>query len=135
MPRSSDPCVRRSRASTLLYATTTQKVASPMMIVQRLKFTPVVLIAVRRAIPVMMPGSAIGRTSRNERLSLPKKRNRCTAKAAQLPSTRAISVAIDATFKEFTNAFRMLASPKASSNHLVVKLFGGHTCATLSLKA
>ena len=29
----------------------------------------------------------------------------------------------------------MLESPNASENHFVVKPLGGHTCATLSLKA
>ena len=42
---------------------------------------------------------------------------------------------IEATLIEVRNAARMLASPNASENHFVVKLLGGHTCATLSLNA
>ena len=41
--------------------------------------------------PVMIPGSAIGRTSRNETASRPKKRKRATANAATEPSTSAIA--------------------------------------------
>src|SRR5260370_577247 len=42
--------------------------------------------------PVMIPGSAIGSTSRNDTDSRPKKRNRSIANAAIHPSTSAIAV-------------------------------------------
>ena len=49
-----------------------------------------------RATPVTMPGRAIGSTNRNEYVLRPKKRKRCMAKAASVPSTRAIAVAASA---------------------------------------
>src|SRR3954468_14526165 len=50
-----------------------------------------------RAIPVTMPGSAIGSTSRNDTASRPKKRKRATPNAAAEPSTSAIPVAMRPT--------------------------------------
>ena len=44
------------------------------------------------AIPVMIPGSAIGRTTRNEITFRPKKSNRCTANDAAVPSRSATAV-------------------------------------------
>ena len=52
------------------------------------------------AIPVTMPGSAMGRMTRNETASRPKNRNRATPRAARLPSTSAIDVAIAAVRRE-----------------------------------
>ena len=53
-----------------------QKVACPMMIVQMLKLMPIGLRTFRivawSASPVMIPGSAIGRMTRNETVSRPK---------------------------------------------------------------
>jgi hypothetical protein len=64
--------MRRKRAITLLYTTTTQKVAWPMAMVQK----PGVMSASRKAdskaMPVMMPGSAIGRINIMVMASLPK---------------------------------------------------------------
>ena len=62
---------RRSRATTLLKAMTTQNVAWPMTIVISPKSIPTVWNVVRSAIPVTTPGSAIGRMNRNEIVSLP----------------------------------------------------------------
>ena len=53
-----------------------------------------------RAMPVTIPGSAIGSTSRNEIVSRPKKRKRETPKAAIEPSTSAIPVAVRPTRTE-----------------------------------
>ncbi len=66
--------VRRSRATTLLNTTTMQNVAWPIMIVHRLKVMPTVLMPVRSAIPVTIPGSAIGSTRTNEIAWRPKNR-------------------------------------------------------------
>ena len=130
-----DPDVRRRRAITLLNTTTTQKVACPIMIVHKEKFTPVVFIADRSAMPVMMPGSAIGRTSANDTVSRPKNRKRCTANEARVPSTTATAAATSPILIEFSRPSRIPFAFHATSNHFVVKPVGGHACATLVLKA
>ena len=50
--------------------------------------------------PVMMPGSAIGRMTSSEIASRPKNFEPDTAAAQSVPSTRAIAVAIAATLTE-----------------------------------
>ena len=67
----------------------------------------------------MMPGRAIGSTSRNDTASLPKKRKRCSANATALPSSSAITVARRPTVSELTRASRMRWSPHARWYHLV----------------
>ena len=66
-----------------------QNVACPMMIVQMLKLMPIgsrtFRIVACSASPVTIPGSAIGRMTRNEIVSRPKKRERDTASAASVP--------------------------------------------------
>ena len=60
-----------------------QKVAWPITIVQSENGTPAEGVKNEfSAMPVMIPGSASGRTSRNEIASRPKKRKRWTANAA-----------------------------------------------------
>jgi hypothetical protein len=49
-----------------------QNVAWPRMIVNVVKPIPEALIVALRAIPVTIPGRAIGRTSRNETVPRPK---------------------------------------------------------------
>src|SRR5262245_66334758 len=93
------------------------------------------LIVVFSAIAVTIPGSAIGRTNRNETELRPKKRNRCTANAARLPSARANSVATVATTNEFGSAVRTWSLCQAAENHLVVYSWIGHAWPTLSLNA
>ena len=83
-----------------------QKVACPSTIVQKLNGISARLNALRRLIPVMMPGSAIGRISRSETVSRPKKRERQTAAAASVPSTSAISVEAAATWSDRRSASR-----------------------------
>jgi hypothetical protein len=63
-------------------------------------------MALFSAIPVRMPGSAIGSTSTNETAFRPKKRNRCTAIAARLPNKKARSVAMVATSSDVPSAVR-----------------------------
>ena len=67
------------------------------MTVNRPKFTPsgcsVVVIALDSAMPVTMPGSAIGSTMRIDTASRPKNRYRATANDAIVPSTSATAVA------------------------------------------
>ena len=55
------------------------------------------LKAERSAMPVMMPGSAIGRMTSSEIVSRPKNFEPETAAAQSVPSTSAISVEIAAT--------------------------------------
>ena len=72
---SSDVPLRRNRATALLKTTTMQKVAWPTITVNSDRSTPSTWVNVAfRAIPVTIPGSAIGRMIRNEIVSRPKKR-------------------------------------------------------------
>ena len=64
----------------------------------------------------MIPGNAIGRISRNEIDSRPKKRKRWIANAAAVPSTSAIPVASSPTFSESQSAERTSWSCQASRN-------------------
>src|SRR5438105_7533548 len=102
---------------------TMQKVAWPTTIVQSEK-----VVNGQRAqkvknelsaIPVMIPGSAIGRTSRNETASRPKKRKRWTAKAAALPRRSAMIVAAVAALIESTKAARASVLCHVDANHFV----------------
>src|SRR3972149_8275531 len=100
---------------------TMQKVAWPMMIVQKLKGICIRPRAERRAMAVTMPGSANGRTRRKESESRPKKRLRETAAAARDPNTTAIRVATSATLTERNRAAQTSLRPQATANHAVVK--------------
>ena len=66
--------------------------------------------------PVMMPGSAIGRIRSSEIASRPKKRERLTAAAASVPRTSATSVDIAATRTERSSAFQMSCLLQATAN-------------------
>ena len=77
-----------------------QKVAWPSTMVQVEKGRPMMSKAERSAMPVMMPGSAIGRMKSSEMESLPKKRARERPAAASVPKTSAIAVATSATLSE-----------------------------------
>ena len=71
-----------------------QKVAWATITVNRLRLMPKTWVKVSlSAIPVTIPGSAIGRMTRKETVSRPKKRWRATAIEARVPSTSAIAVA------------------------------------------
>ena len=61
-----------------------QNVAWPKTIVQKLKGISTRLKAERSEIPVMIPGKAIGRITRSDTVSRPKKRERATAEAISL---------------------------------------------------
>ena len=73
------------------------------------------------AMPVMIPGSAIGRISRNETDSRPKKRKRAIANAAAEPRTRAMPVASSAARTESQSASRTSCVCHATLNQCVVK--------------
>ena len=77
-PRSIDasstlPAIRRSRATALLNTMTMQKVACPAMRVSRLSPPRKPVNSVLSAMPVTIPGRAIGSTSSRETLCRPKK--------------------------------------------------------------
>src|SRR5215475_3605144 len=112
-----------------------QKVAWPTITVKRLSGTfstwvKVLLIAT----PVTIPGRAIGRITRKEIVSRPKKRKRATASEASVPSTRAIDVATIAALIEVQNASGAVLS-NALGNHSSVSPGGGHSRILLALKA
>src|SRR3990170_5521856 len=100
---------------------TMQKVAWPMIIVQKLNGICSSPKAERSAMAVTMPGSASGRTRRNESASRPKKRLRETAAAARDPSMTAIRVATSATLTERNSAAHTSLRPQATANQAVVK--------------
>ncbi len=85
--------------------------------------------------PVMIPGSAIGRTSTNETISRPKKRKRCTPNAASDPSARAAPVAIAAHSSDSHSAFCTSGSWIAGENHFVVSPVSGQLWTFDSLNA
>ena len=87
------------------------------------------------AMPVMIPGSAIGSTSRNETDSRPKKRKRWTPNAAIEPSTSAIPVASAPAFSESQSACCRASSWIAGENHFVVSPAIGQLCTFDALKA
>ena len=81
-----------------------------------------------------IPGRAIGRMTRKEIVSRPKKRCRATASEASVPSTRAIAVAASPTLIEVQKASGAVLS-SAFGNHSKVKPGGGHSRILLTLKA
>ena len=119
----------------LLKTTTTQKVAWPITIVQSEKLNPQSTKKELSASPVMIPGSAIGSTKRNEIESRPKKRERARPKAASEPRTRAIAVASTAAFNESPRAARTSSSCQASEIHFVEKPAIGQLWTLDELKA
>ena len=102
-----------------------QKVAWPRTIVQVEKGMSIRLKAERSDMPVMMPGSAIGRMTSSEIASRPKNRARVIAAAHRVPRTRATSVATAATRSERPSAAQTSARPQATASHFVVSPGGG----------
>ncbi len=93
-----------------------QNVVCPTMIVQIDSRIPLNEKNELSAMPVTMPGSAIGRSSRNETTSRPKNRKRCTANAAADPSSRAITVASRPALSDRKSASRTSGSCHATVN-------------------
>src|SRR4029079_11360917 len=116
-----EPDVLRSRASTLLNTITTQKVACPMTIVQKLRSIDQKPKNELSAMPVMIPGSAIGSTKMNDTACCPKNLWRESANAASEPRISATAVAVRPALTESQRASRTSWSCHASENHLVVK--------------
>src|SRR6202007_647281 len=105
-----------------------QNVAWPMTIVASEKVSPLKLMNELSAIPVMIPGSAIGSTRNREIVSRPKKRKRCTANAAIDPSSVAIPVASRPARTDSHSAWRTSALWQVEENHLVDKPGSGQLC-------
>ena len=91
------------------------------------------MIDVLSAMPVTMPGSAIGRTSANDSVSRPKKRKRCTASAASDPRTSASTVAPIPTCSDSSRALRSSGLANAAEYHEVVQSVIGHDWARSAL--
>src|SRR5262249_50267328 len=100
---------------------TTQKVVCPTTMVQNERLIDQNAKNEFSAIPVMIPGSAIGRTKTNEIASRPKKRLRANPNAASEPSTSASAVATDAALTDNQSAPRTSESCQAAENQCVVK--------------
>ena len=119
--------MRRSRAITLLKTVTMQNVACAITTVQIDSGMPMI---VRKklfsAMPVMMPGSAIGRMMSRLIASRPKKSNRCSAIEMRVPSTSETTVAMIATCTLVSTASRAPALSKARPHHSSVNPGGGH---------
>ena len=113
-----------------------QKVAWPTITVKRLSGTPSTWVKVLlRATPVTIPGRAIGRMTRKEIVSRPKKRWRATASEARVPSTIAIVVAATPALSEVRKASRTDSFSNACGEPVVVKPGGGQARILLELKA
>ena len=99
------------------------------MTVNSPKFTPsgcsVVVMALDSAMPVTMPGSAIGSTMRIDTASRPKNRYRATANDAIVPSTSATAVAPSPALTEAASASRAPGLCHARFHHSKVSPLGG----------
>ena len=82
-----------------------------------------------------MPGRAIGRTTRKEIESRPKKLRRPTASEIRVPRTIAISIATTPASIEVISASRADSFSIALPNQLKVKPGGGHLRMRLELNA
>ena len=93
------------------------------------KFTPsgcsVVVIALDSAMPVTMPGSAIGSRMRIDTDSRPKNRYRATANDAIVPRTSATAVAPRPAFTDVASASRAPGLFQARYHHSRVNPLGG----------
>ena len=85
--------------------------------------------------PVMIPGSASGSSSRNEIDSRPKKRKRWIANEAAVPSTSATAVATRPTLTDSQSELRASGSFQAAWNQCSVQDLIGQVWRTEPLKA
>ena len=107
-----------------------QNVAWPTMIMNRPALIPntgcsTFWIVDCSAIPVTMPGSAIGRITSTLITRLPKKSKRVSASASSAPSASAIAVAPSPAFTDVNSASRGPWACAPSSHHSVVNDGGG----------
>ena len=95
--------------------------------VQKLNGISIVWYAERSAMPVTMPGSAMGKMSSSEIASRPKNRVRARPAAASVPSTMASAVDTSATRNDRPIAVHTSSRSQAAANHFVVRAGGGNT--------
>src|SRR4051812_35394551 len=112
-----------------------QKVACPITIVSSDRLTPEKLKNELSAIPVMIPGSASGRTRTNDTTSRPKKRKRCTANAAIEPSTIAITLEMSPARTDSHSDWRMASLLNVCENYFVERPCKGQLCTFEGLNA
>src|SRR5215471_14662714 len=98
------------------------------MIVHSESLIPVKVKKELSAIPAMIPGSAIGSTSRKEMPSRPKNLKLCKLYATPEPRTSAMPVASRPTLTDSKNAALTFESCKTTENQWVVKLEIGQLC-------
>ena len=103
-----------------------QKVAWPSTIVQNEKGMSARSKAERSEMPVMMPGSAIGRMSSSEIASRPKNRARDSAAAASVPRTSATSVESGGDRDDRPSASQTSCRSQATANHSACSPGGGN---------
>ena len=84
------------------------------------------LKAERSEMPVMMPGSAMGRMTSSEIVSRPKNREPETAAARSVPSTSEMAVEIAATCTDRVSACQTSARFQVTSSQRSVSPGGGH---------
>lgn len=94
---------------------------------------PNVLKVASRAMPVMIPGRAMGRISISEIPCLPKNSRRYNAAEARVPRTMAIRVAMAAICNDSLMASSTSGRAKATLNHFRVKPWGGKLKAASSV--
>src|ERR1700722_1581481 len=104
-----------------------QNVAWPRTIVQNEKEMSAKLKAERSAMPVTIPGRAIGSTKRSEIASRPKNFARASAAAASVPRTMASAVDTSATRMERPSAAQISGRFQATPNQRSVYPGGGNS--------
>ena len=85
------------------------------------------LKAERSAMPVTIPGSAIGRTNRRDIASRPKNFARASAAAASVPRSSASAVDTRATRIDSASASQTSGRPQATANQRNVRPGGGNS--------
>src|SRR5690349_11125711 len=105
---------------------TMQNVVWPATIVQKDASSPPSFMAASSAMPVMIPGSAMGNTNSSVSASLAGKRALASANAASVPRIMASVVAQAATASDSDSDCQMSACSKATLNQCTVRPGGGN---------
>src|ERR1041384_120553 len=105
---------------------TVQNVACPATIVNTDGSMPPIFIAASNAMPVTMPGSAMGSTNNTVNESFAGNFARASANAASVPRISAMTVAQAATPSDNVSDCQMSARSNARENHLSVNPGGGN---------
>src|SRR3546814_11220993 len=93
--------------------------------VQKLKGISARLKAARSEMPVMMPGSAIGRMMSSDTVSRPKKRLRATAPAAREPRSMAMRLETAAPRRARTSAAQLSRTSVVEGQRVSVRVDHG----------